>query len=64
MTILTFDKLEDKVDEIIIEDEDANRHLIDMALQQSSTQWKFPQQFYITMPPPPHLLYVPQLPSL
>ena len=29
------DRLEDMVDEIIIEDEDANRHLIDMALQLS-----------------------------
>ena len=29
------DRLEDKVDEIIIEDEDADRHLIDMALQLS-----------------------------
>ena len=27
------DRLEDMVDEIIIEDEDADRHLIDMALQ-------------------------------
>ena len=34
---MTFDKdrLEDMVDEIIIEDEDADRHLIDMALQLS-----------------------------
>ena len=29
------DRLEDMVDEIIIEDEDADRHLIDMALQLS-----------------------------
>ena len=29
------DRLEDMVDEIIIEDEDTNRHLIDMALQLS-----------------------------
>ena len=57
------DRLEDMVDEIIIEDEDADRHIIEMALQQSSTQWKFPQQFYITMPPS-HLLYVPQPSSM
>ena len=29
------DRLEDMVDEIIIEDEDADRHLIDVALQSS-----------------------------
>ena len=29
------DRVEDMVDEIIIEDEDADRHLIDMALQLS-----------------------------
>ena len=29
------DRLKDMVDEIIIEDEDADRHLIDMALQSS-----------------------------
>ena len=38
-----FDKgrLEDMVDEIIIEDEDADRHLIDVALQSIiTTKWK------------------------